>query len=304
MKKKIYFSLIILLILILPTTIVEIYLKYIGLGDPITYDSNYVYGYSPKTNQKKKRIGGAYVSINDVGLRSIHNWSDNENKKKIIFFGDSVTYAGSYIDDSETFAHIACDKLENSNIVCGNAAVNAYGIHNIVYRSKYDKRIEDAFIKVFIIVPDDFYRGLQNSQTAHFYLNKKKFFLPGITEALNFLAVKYDLNKIIGKADDTIIDTNQIDLVNESINLLLSEFVNLKKQNQKFLIFYFHPKVSTSIDKYIFNELSLKSKYEIINLKKYLDENMYYDSVHLNKLGHKNVAVKISYELEKIIKNN
>ena len=86
MKKKIYFSLIILLILILPTTIVEIYLKYIGLGYPITYDSNYIYGYSPKTNQVKKRIGGAYVSINDVGLRSVHNWSDNENKKKIIFF--------------------------------------------------------------------------------------------------------------------------------------------------------------------------------------------------------------------------
>ena len=62
--------------------------------------------------------------------------------------------------------------------------------------------------------------------------------------------------------------------------------------------------LSTSIDKYIFNELSLKSKYEIINLKKYLDENMYYDSLHLNKLGHKNVAVKISDELEKIIKNN
>ena len=163
MKKKIYFSLTILLILILPTTIVEIYLKYIGLGDPITYDSNYVYGYSPKTNQGKKRIGGAYVSINDVGLRSIHNWSDNENKKKIIFFGDSVTYAGSYIDDSETFAHIACDKLENSNIVCGNAAVNAYGIHNIVYRSRYDERINRSDIKIFVIIPDDFYRDTDQS---------------------------------------------------------------------------------------------------------------------------------------------
>ena len=31
---------------------------------------------------------------------------------------------------------------------------------------------------------------------------------------------------------------------------------------------------------------------------------MYYDSLHLNKLGHKNVAIKISDELEKIIKNN
>ena len=225
-------------------------------------------------------------------------------KRKLFFFGDSVTYAGSYIDDSETFVHIACDKLENSSVVCGNAAVNAYGVYNIVYRSRYDKRIKDALIKVFIIVPDDFYRGLQNSQTAHFYLNNKNFFLPGITEALNFLAVKYDLNKIIGKFDDTVIDTNQTDLINESINLLLSEFNNLKNQNQKFLIFYFHPRESTSIDRYIFNELKLNSKHEIINLKKYLDENMYYDSLHLNKLGHKNIAIKIRDELEKIIKKN
>ena len=68
-------------------------------------------------------------------------WIWNLGEKKIVFFGDSVTYGGSYIDDTKTFVHISCEDFKNIKIICGNAGVNAYGIHNIVYRSKYDKRI-------------------------------------------------------------------------------------------------------------------------------------------------------------------
>ena len=230
------------------------------------------------------------------------NWSDNKNNKKIVFFGDSVTYGGSYIDDAKIFTHMACKDFKELNIVCGNAGVNAYGIQNIIYRSKYDKRIGDIYIKVFILIADDFYRGLQNSETAHFYLNEKKFFLPGIIEAINFLSVKYDLNKFIGKSNDTIIETNQFDLINESINLINAEFKNLDSQNQKFLAFYIHPKNNSSINKYIFNELN--SKITIINLKKYIKKNMYYDKIHLNELGHKKVAEIVNIELKNFIKNN
>ena len=41
-------------IILLGTIISEFYLKNLGLGDPIRYDSNILYGYSPKINQKKK----------------------------------------------------------------------------------------------------------------------------------------------------------------------------------------------------------------------------------------------------------
>ena len=54
MKKKIFYLISIILIIFIPTLLTEIYLKYIGLGNPITYDKNDVYGYSPKPNQKKK----------------------------------------------------------------------------------------------------------------------------------------------------------------------------------------------------------------------------------------------------------
>ena len=35
----------------------------------------------------------------------------------------------------------SCEYLNDINYLCGNAGVNAYGIHNIVYRSRYDTRI-------------------------------------------------------------------------------------------------------------------------------------------------------------------
>ena len=62
-------------VVILLTFITEVYLKKIGLGDPVRYDSNILYGYAPKPNQKKKRIKGSLVSINNVGLRSLNSWT-------------------------------------------------------------------------------------------------------------------------------------------------------------------------------------------------------------------------------------
>ena len=47
---------ILLPIILLVTTITEFYLRNLGLGDPIRYDSNILYGYSPKINQKKKDL--------------------------------------------------------------------------------------------------------------------------------------------------------------------------------------------------------------------------------------------------------
>ena len=47
--------LIIIFVIFLSTFITEIFLKKVGLGDPVRYDYNILYGYSPKPNQKKKK---------------------------------------------------------------------------------------------------------------------------------------------------------------------------------------------------------------------------------------------------------
>ena len=65
------------------TFLTELYLKKIGLGDPVRYDSSNLYGYSPKPNQKKSRLKGSIVTINDAGLRSQSSW---DIQKKNYFF--------------------------------------------------------------------------------------------------------------------------------------------------------------------------------------------------------------------------
>jgi hypothetical protein len=299
MKKILFYIVTVIFILLIPIIGSEIYLRYIGLGKPITYDDNYVFGYAPKPNQKTDRFDDSTITINDVGLRSIHNWEENKEINKIVFYGDSVTYGGSYIDDKETFSYLVCENLE-IKFICGNAGVNSYGIHNVVYRSRYDSRIALSNLRVFIIVPDDFYRGLQNYKTAHFYMNNKKFMTPAIFEAINFLSTKYNLNNFISKRTDAKGEKNIKNLIDESVDLLLSEFERLKKSNKKFLIFYSPGKNKSELDTYIYNNFFNKSSFEIIDLSDSLDESMYIDSVHYNKIGHQKISEEITNRILKM----
>ena len=214
----------------------EAYLRYIGLGDPIRYDSNYIYGYAPKENQKKQRFKNSYITINDAGLRSLNKWKNN-SKRKIIFLGDSITYGGSYVDDKDIFSSLICKK--KSEYICGNAGVNAYSVINVVMRSKYDTRLYNGEIYIFTLAPGDFYRQYKDSKTAHFYLNSKKFILPSITEAISFVFTKYDLNKYISKKDDTSAYRHKTELIDYSISLLNSEITRLENLGKKF--YYFIP---------------------------------------------------------------
>ena len=239
-----------------------------------------------------------------MGLRSVHNWNEYKGLNKIVFYGDSVTYGDSYINDTETFSHLVCENLE-IKYICGNAGVNSYGIYNIVYRSRYDLRIASSNLKVFIIVPDDFYRGLQNSKTAHFYMNNREFITPALFEAINFLATKYNISNFIAKRKDTDGEKNIKNLIDESVNLLLSEFERLKKINNNFLIFYSPGKNKNELDTYIYEKLFSKSSFEIIDLSDSLEKNMYIDSVHYNKMGHKKISEIISREIKsRVLKIN
>ena len=300
MKKYLYFSLTILLIIIVPLIISEITLRYIGLGDPVRYDSNYIYGYSPKINQYKKRFKNSKIRINEVGLRMEDEW--DQNKKKILFIGDSITYGGSYIDDKELFSSLVCKEIKE--FICGNAGVNAYSIFNMVYRSKYDSRINDADIVIILVAPGDFYREYANAQTAHFYLNNENFFFPGIAEALSFLATRYDLNKYISKKNDSQ-TANINDLIDLSIYLLDKEIERLEKNKKVFLFYTIEksdPNSEKNINNYIFESMKRNIKKQFINLNSTLDSSAYfYDDVHYTKEGHEIVSKKIISTLKSSI---
>ena len=78
MKKVIAF---LSVFIILITISVNYYFEFIGLGDPIRYDKDLIYGFAPKENQKKERFKSSLVTINESGLRSIENWRDSKKKK-------------------------------------------------------------------------------------------------------------------------------------------------------------------------------------------------------------------------------
>ena len=281
--------------LLVSITLTELYLKYVGLGDPVRYDSNYIYGYAPKENQIKERFKGSKVTINELGLRTPFAWN-NSKKDKIIFIGDSITYGGSYIDDEKTFSFLVCLKMRN--YLCGNAGVNAYSIINMVMRSRHDQRINNGEVYIFTIAPGDFYREYAGSNTAHFYLNNNNFFLPATTEALSFIATKYDINNYISKKNDTKIYNNKTELIDYSIQLLKNEIERLSAANKKVRVFYTVEKNDKNskkeINKYILNKLLESNIKNFYTLEKVLSKNdLFYDNIHYNEKGHSAVAEKI-----------
>ena len=293
----IYFSILICVSVLLTET----YLRYIGLGDPVRYDSNLIYGYAPKINQKKSRLKNATVTINNLGLRSINDWG-NSQTNKIVFFGDSITYGGSYIDDKKTFSHIVCKEL-NYNL-CGNAGVNAYSIINIIMRSRYDQRLKNISKYIFLVAPGDFYREYADANTAHFYLNNFDYILPSTLEALSFFSTKYDINNFLSKKNDTKVYQNQKELIDYSIDLLFDEIYRLKKLNKEVYLLYTIERddkfSQKKINSYILKKIKDHNFENFFSLEKTLNNDDYfYDSVHYNEKGHNVVAMEIISILKK-----
>ena len=86
-------------------------------------------------------------------------------------------------------------------------------------------------------------------------------------------------------------------MIEESANILLNEFNRLNKKNENFLIFYLPGKYNNNLDKKIYQIIKQKINFKIINLSNFVQKNMYHDSIHLNKLGHKKVSNVMSKEI-------
>jgi len=291
--KKVIAFLSVFIILII--TSVNYYFEFIGLGDPIRYDKDLIYGFAPKENQKKKRFKSSLVTINESGLRSIENWRDSK-KKKILFIGDSVTFGGSYIDDKKIFSHLVCDELKR--FFCGNAGVNGYGIINMVNRSRYDERIHDTDIVIFLFSALNFTREYTSSETAHFYLNDHDFFLSGLMEAISFFSTKYDVNYLLSKKDNTKKYNHDRELIDYSLEQLANEAKRLKKNNKIVKIFLSvekdNKKSENSLNQYIFDRLVNFEFENFYYLENTLNKVDYFvDNIHLSSKGHKIVAEKI-----------
>jgi hypothetical protein len=113
----------------------EVALRAFGLGDPVLYDNRLAYGYRPLPDQTRRRIGGARVHVNALGVRGPDVAATRPpGVVRLLFLGDSVTWGGSYVDDDALFAAVAARALASRGfrVEWLDAGVNGWGPQNIL----------------------------------------------------------------------------------------------------------------------------------------------------------------------------
>ncbi len=162
-------------------TTAEIALRMIGLGDPILYDNRGTYGYRPLPDQTHRRLFGARVHVNHLGVRGPEV---APGALRVLFLGDSVTWGGSYVDDRELFAAVAADVVEkrlSRPVVPLDAGVNAWGPQNVAALLEEEGSF-GARLWVLTLLEDDFRR-----EKTH--VGEVPYFNVGPRTALEELAV-------------------------------------------------------------------------------------------------------------------
>jgi len=153
------------LVLVVAVALVEVGLRVLGLGDPILYDNRAAYGYRPYPNQTRRRLLGARVSVNDLGVRGpAVSVTRPEDTVRLLFLGDSVTWGGSAVDDTDIFPAVAgrtlaagLDPASGTKVEALDAGVNAWGPQNIL-GFVLETGGFDSSVWVLTVLQDDFRR--------------------------------------------------------------------------------------------------------------------------------------------------
>tara|TARA_Y100000022_G_scaffold182418_1_gene175832 strand:- start:163 stop:1077 length:915 start_codon:yes stop_codon:yes gene_type:complete len=282
--KKILFTIFIFIFFLKLVDLILI--KFVGLGNPLIYQHSKIFGYDIKPNQKIKRRGKT-ITINDAGMRNLKNWKE-KYEKKILFIGDSVTFGGSLLNDEDTFVIKICEKFKKIKTICGNYAVNGYGIEAIYNKIQF-KNINDEDLLVLIFIGNNFERGLIHLGIQPYFSKKIMNFFPALTE-ITLMVIDKFRNQIRFKY------SNLSENKKTYLNYQLKQIENLKKtiinNKREYLIFY-SPEYSelNNNKNYEYIKIILSNEFENFidltdDLKKYKNE-IYFDNVHLNKFGHK-----------------
>jgi len=269
----------------------EIYLKKVyGLGNPVIYDSNPLYGYRPLPNQDIVRFGGARLKFNNLGLRTDEDWDDKRDDK-VLFLGDSVAYGGSSIDNKELFSYLAL--AGSKNYKSGNAGVKAWGVKNI-HGLIVDSNFIPAKLYVTVIPEVDFSRGMTRIQGQPFFNVEPRF---ALLELWYYFCYKQNNRRY--KEWQYFVDKEQQEIIVEIAVKKLKEIDTfLKKQGFQHIIFIsptyeqvfegvpIDSLINSLLEKYDLNPVYILDELKKYNLSEEDQKNMFYDTIHLNKRGH------------------
>ena len=272
-----------------------ILVKKYGLGTPVIYKYSNIVGYEIKPNQKLKRLGNE-IDINKYGMRS-SNWKD-DIPNKILFFGDSVTYGGSIVSNSDLFSENVCkilNKNKNNKFTCGNYGVNGYNLDAIARKIKFENTNEKPDLIIITLVANDLIRGFHHIISQPFWSKEIKNIYPALTEAFFIYldSFRYKSKYIFNnKSIQDQLDYYQFIVENFSSTL--------ENSGYEYLILYSPEKneLIKNPDQYLLLKNLLKKQtknfYDLSSYLKKEDDYIYYDGVHLNKKGHKKYSEIIS----------
>ena len=310
MKKVIKIFLIVFFSSILLLTLSEIYLRFIGLGNPIIYKKNLNIGYLPLENQKVIRFKNSNITINENNYRI---YEDKNYENKIIFLGDSVTYGGSYIDDKNLFSSKVClklNKIYERKFDCYNGGVNAYGFENILQRLKLlDYHDNDFIIITFIL--GNFYRNFVQIESLPYFTKKHDHILKANIELASFLIDKIRTNLRFLKIKNNFKNEEELKNFKKKIKKNLKALSEITNKNKNIIVIFspsksFYEKSKDyEIENYLFKNYTNNNNFYSINdlMDNELYKKIYYDGVHLNKYGHEIYSEIISKLISNKIKN-
>jgi len=300
--KKAAFWVIAGLLVLTPLVLAELYLRSIGLGNPILFYANASYRFAPQPNQQQVRRRGAKVTIDSKGLRNTADWTDPADAK-LLFIGDSVTWGGTYIDDRQLFSDGVCQRLAGvtgKRYVCGNAGANQYGTDNMAERIRY-KNVNDESVLVVTLIAPDTVRGRVDAEGRYFFMQRPPPPFRALWEATTFLTwVLYKkLRPESYRSDD------DLRVAERSLENLLAAIRETQRPGRKVLIVLSPVKaelngqespltkqVRSMLDRSGFDWLDLHGP-----VSKTVTPNFYYDQVHLDVPGHAFYAEQIAARL-------
>jgi hypothetical protein len=289
---------------ILGLALLEFGASTLGLGEPVLYDSNPIYGYRPLPNQSQQRSNpgkaGARrieVRFNNLGLRCDRDW-DADPSGKVLFLGDSVAYGGSYVAYPELFSTLAA---RDSGLSSCNGAVNAWGVENI-HGLVVGTGFMPAELYVTVVPEGDFYRGLTRIQGQPFFNVKPRW---ALEEALQYAAFMLMNRRYVYWEHTAPIDLRR--KVIERAAARLAEMEKTLRQRGHRHLLFLHPTRAQAAGRTpreaLIQEALAKQGLSAVHL---LDEipltpeqvsESYVDSVHLSVAGHARWAEAIRQHL-------
>ena len=265
--------------------------KFMGLGNPPIYDSSPLYGYRPLPDREYSRYQGTEIRFNNLALRAETDWDENI-EDKILFLGDSVTYGGSYIDNTELFSFLAVKSL-GDRYISGNGGVNAWGVENL-YGLIVESNFTPAQIYVTTLPEGDFYRGLVRLHGLPFFNNDPPF---ALAELWYYFCYRQN-NKRYTHWQSYGNEQTESFVVEKAVEKLKAMETFLKEKGFKHLIFITPTKqqvtegtekdalVNDLLVKYELSPYYIADAIDTLNLSKQEKQNLYFDNIHLTKKGH------------------